>query len=227
MKRFAMLTIVLMLFVTTALADTATVTGDVLNLREVPQGKVLTTVRRGEILTIISGPDRNNYYQVKYNGNYYYAYGDYLNIRKDSSSQTETQSVVFQSTTKTRKSTPKTVETKIKYCFIGPDECECECKDIMFVKAKNRLALRLHADTKSARLGWLPHGMPVMILNKTIKNGFVKVQTLDGLIGFAYASYLSADKIEDVTYSYGTCENYGCCDGLHECWYDVSWYVSK
>ncbi len=227
-RRYLVLALVVAILLTLAVsayAETyAMVTGDVLNLRDAPQGTVIGKVRYGEWVRVISGPDRNHYYLIEYGGKQYYAYGEYLDFN---GSKPQGQTKPSQQTGKTsRTSTPKkvqkTVTCKIFFCQIGPDECECECKGLMFVKSEKRLALRTEADLKSKRIRWMPRGEPVIILDENIVNKFVKVRTLAGEEGYAYASYLSANMIRGKTYIYVECEDDGCCED-HECWSEVSW----
>ena len=208
-----------------AYADTyATVTADALNLRDSPQGEIIGRVRYGEVVRVISGPDRNHYYLIEYGGKQYYAYGDYLDFSGSvppQQSQQQQQGQKPQRQTSTKK-VQKTITCKIFFCQIGPDECECECKGLMFVKSEKRLALRTKADLKSKRIRWMPRGEPVIILDENLVGKFVKIRTLDGEEGYAYASYLSADMIKGKTYEAVLCENAGCCED-HECWIEVSW----
>ncbi len=219
MKRRILAFMLVMMFVLlpaiTAFAEKyATVTADVLNLRAAPQGEKVGRVRYGTRLKVLSDADSNNYYLVEYNGKRYYVFGKYLDF---GNSQPTTQQ--RQSRSSTRR-TVKTVTCNIFFCDIGTDECEC--KGLMFVKSARRLALRRRADLDSRLIRWLEHGEPVIILDEKISHNFVKVRTMDGLEGYAYVSYLSADMIEDVTYAVEVCENYGCCED-HICWTSVSW----
>lgn len=207
-----------------AYADTyAMVTADVLNLRDAPQGEKIGRVRYGEWVKVISGPDHNHYYLIEYGGKQYYAYGEYLDFNGSKPPQQQQQQGQQSQTRRSSSGkTQKTVTCEIFLCQIGPDECECECLGLMFVKSEKRLALRTEANLKSKRIRWMPRGEPVIILDTNITNKFVKVRTLDGEEGYAYASYLTAKKIRGIKYFVVQCEGDGCCED-HECWSEVSW----
>ncbi len=58
-----------------------------LRLRDSPQGNIVGQVKVGTKVYVLSGPDRNHYYKIRYKGEEYYVYGgddwEYLILAKD------------------------------------------------------------------------------------------------------------------------------------------------
>lgn len=161
----------------------AYVTADVLNLREEPQGKIVAGASYGTALRILSGPDRNGYYHVAYNGNTYYAYGQYL-----------TGTYIYVAPSKPRE------QIAYEYFFV---EGDCTYR-LMFVNRESGpLALRSHASKDSQVVEWLRHGQPVLVINDNVPNGngYFRVHTLDGYVGFAHGGSLSVWPADGVKYS--------------------------
>ena len=211
MKRIAAVLLVMIVsfsIISYAMAErVAVVTADVLNIRDAPQGNKVGRIMQGEIVTIISGPDGNGYCKIMYKDQTYYAYGEYL----DEDHATEVSS---------RLKKTKKVTTKIYYC--DNEDSQCKCMPLMFVKSEYRLALRRKADYESERRTWLYHGTPVIVIDPIIRNGYIKVKTLDGQIGYTYAKHLSSEVIGDIIYEYELCSEELCCSG-YECWKKISW----
>ncbi len=93
----------------------------------------------------------------------------------------------------------------------------------MFVNVPVRLALRKGPSKDDTRKGWLQHGEPVLVeLKAKTRNGYVRVQTLDGRTGYAYMRYLSGEKLEDMVYLYEICDGHE--DGDYWLVESIQWY---
>ena len=195
--------IMVLLTATTAFAVTATVTADVLNLRKEPQGEIIGKVRYGEKVEVLNGPDRNGYYEISYKGSTYYAYGSYLNFGSELPDMPTVGSATQQQPSK-KPGTATAIMVEPKYYFLD----EAGYNPVVFADCVEKISIRTYATTKSIRKKWVPKGDMLIVLEPKITKGFVKVRTLDGEVeGFALASYLSLDPIEDIDYSaYVECE---------------------
>ena len=206
MKRTLLATLVVILLVimtATASAVTATVTADVLNLRAEPQGEIIGSVRYGEQVEVVNGPDRNWYYQILYKGNVYYAYGTYLDFGTDLPGLPKISDATSQKpTTKPTDASNKWVVPTMYFLD------ETGYNPIVFVNAKKEISLRRYAEKGSLRLAWVKRGEPVVVIDPKITKGFIKVRTLDGTSeGYTYAKYLSLNPLEGIDYStYAECE---------------------
>ena len=197
MKRLVGIGIFLLVIAITcgAFATTATVIADALNLRESPQGTILGTVRYGEQVEVLNGPDRNGYYQISYKDSIYYVYGTYLYFGSD---LPELPQIDEGENTHTQQQTTKGKGVNPKYYLFTP---EIEPKPILFVNAKE-ISLRKYAEPLALRLGWVQKGDPLILVSTKITNGFVKVRTLDGSIeGYTFYKYLSTYPIKGYDYS--------------------------
>ena len=166
--------------------STGYVTADVLNLRDSPQGTIVGGASYGTPLHILSGPDRNGYYHVAYNGNTYYAYGQYL-----------TGTYIYVAPTKPRE--------KITYeYFFVEDNCTYR---LMFVTRAGMgpLALRSEPDKTSRVVEWLSEGQPVLVISDNVANGYgyFRIHTIDGYVGYAHSGSLSVWP-SDLTRYHGT-----------------------
>lgn len=206
MKRTLLATLVvfvLVIMTATASAVTATVTADVLNLRSEPQGEIIGSVRYGEQVEVVNGPDRNWYYQILYKGNTYYAYGTYLDFGTDLPGLPKISDATSQKpTTKPADASNKWVIPTMYFLD------DTGYNPIVFVNAKKEVSLRRYAEKGALRLAWVQRGEPVVVTDPKITRGFIKVRTLDGTSeGYTYARYLSLNPIEDIDYSaYIECE---------------------
>lgn len=199
MKRTLLVILVTLLVIatTTASAVTATVTADVLNLRVEPQGEITGSVRNGETVEVLGGPDRNWYYQISYKGSTYYVYGTYLDFGSDLPGLPKIVDASSKKpTTKPENSRGKIVEATMYFLD------DTGYNPIVFVNAKKEISLRKYAEKESLRLAWVSRGEPIVIVDPRIVRGFIKVRTLDGESeGYTYVKYLSLEPIKDVDYS--------------------------
>lgn len=196
--------IMVLMTATTALAVTASVTADVLNVREEPKGEIIGSVRFGETVEVLDGPDRNWYYQISYKGGTYYVYGQYLDFGSDLPGLPQ----IADASSKKPSNKPNT-NTKGKMVeptmYFLDDE---GYQPIVFVRAKKEVSLRKYAEKESLRLAWVQRGEPVIVVDPKITRGFIKVRTIDGTgEGYTFVRYLSLNPIEGIDYSmYAECE---------------------
>ena len=193
--------VILVLVTATANAVNANVTADVLNLHDEPKGEIVGSVRNGEKVEVLEGPDRHGYYRIIYNGKEYYAYGEYL----DFGTELPEMPKVGAASSKQPTSSPTTEPTNKKKMFVSAEMyflADDAYYEMVFVNAKKEVSLRKYAEKEALRLGWAQRGEPLLILNPRIRNGFVKVRTLDGEVeGYTMVRYLSAEPIEEFDYS--------------------------
>ncbi len=200
MKRALLVSLVITivaLATTTAFAVPATVTADVLNLRDVPQGEIIGSVRFGHTVDVLEGPDRNWYYKISYKGGTYYVYGSYLDFGSDLPELPKIGDATRQKPTE--KPAGSGVNTvKSEYYFLD----ESGYNPIFFVNAKEKISIRKYAEPESLRLTWVMRGEPVIVVDSRIANGFLRVRSIDGKIeGYTFAKYLSLEPIEEIDYS--------------------------
>lgn len=199
MKRLLVLSLVIAITVltTTAFAVSATVTADVLNLRDSPQGEIIGSVRKGQTVEVLEGPDRNWYYKISYKGDTYYVYGTYLDFGSDLPELPKIgDAIAKKPTSKPTGTTVKAVSTEYYY-LDGTGY-----NPILFVNAKEKISIRKYAEPKSLRLQWVLRGEPLVIVDaRIVGDGFVKVRTIDGLYeGYTFVRYLSLEPIEGIDY---------------------------
>ena len=198
MKRFILVILVAMLLSTNvAFAVTASITADVLNLRDSPKGEIIGSARYGSEVEVLEGPDRNGYYKISYKGAEYYAYGSYLQFAEDLPELPQVGEASTQKPEQRPDVTAIHVVTPTMYLLK-----ENGYYPILFVQAKKEISIRKYAEPEALRLGWVQRGEPVIILDTRITRGFIKVQNLEGTVeGYTFVKYLSLEPIEGIDYS--------------------------
>lgn len=159
---------------------------DYLNMRAEPQGEIIGKIARGEKVTILSGPDRNNYYQIRINktGEVCYAYGDYLTGVTIEPNATSTPRPATTSSTTPHKE-PTVDLSSGTYATVISDK---------------KLNLREGPRKKANRVRYLTYGELVEILDDGyIQNNYIRVKAVsDGKIGYVDVNYIDFLK-DDVT----------------------------
>jgi uncharacterized protein YgiM (DUF1202 family) len=194
-----------------------------LRLRDAPQGTIMGQVKRGTRVYVISGPDRDHYYQVDVNGGCYFVYGgdnwEYLSSTKPGSTPTTTETTTTTTTTTTSSQSGKSKEpTSLGIAAVANGEMiqAATCLDyskvlkdyssdegvIMFVCTKSApLALRSSPSESAARRDLLLRGEIVTAYPYTRTGGFIKVKAwMDGRSGWVHAQYLNEEMPEGIMY---------------------------
>ena len=185
------LVLVLLFTVTTSSAatsvlepnDLAIITADTfLNLRDKPQGEIIGKIPRGEIVTIKSKVDRNNYYKVYINrtGETGYAYGEYLSPYRTNNGNGDY--------------TVPTIDGLTK-------------GSTLVVTVETWLNMREKPDINSQIISYLYNGTRLQVMSETINNGFVLVyNTSTKLAGYVHIDYVKVVD-ENSTTDYECCPN--------------------
>lgn len=161
---------------------------DFLNLRREPQGEIIGQIARGEKVTILSGPDRNNYYQICVNktGEVCYAYGEYL-------VGTQIQSSPIEATGNSNNVSNKkpTMQGTGVYMTVNSDY---------------KLNMRVGPNRSERRVRYLANGEIVEVLDETIKNNYIKVRAeSDGKIGYVDLNYLVSSDSDTLNNEQNNC----------------------
>ena len=185
------LVLVLLFTVTTSTAatsilepnDFAIVTADTfLNLRDKPQGEIIGKIPRGEIVTIKSKVDRNNYYKVYINrtGETGYAYGEYLSPYRTNNGNGDY--------------TVPTIDGLTK-------------GSTLVVTVETWLNMREKPDINSQIISYLYNGTRLQVMSEKINNDFVLVyNTSTKLTGYVHIDYVKVVD-ENSTTDYECCPN--------------------
>lgn len=156
-----------------------------LNLREKPQGKIISEIRNGETVTILSERDRDGYYYVRVNetGKEYYAYGEYLRIEYGTQYQDPTYPVV--------QVTPVPTQAPI-IIEIEEDDEYSEWEDrILVVISEKKLNMRKRSNRKGDRIKYLEYGDRLQVVKPEIKNNYILVRDLEeGKVGYVDIDYV-------------------------------------
>jgi uncharacterized protein YgiM (DUF1202 family) len=194
-----------------------------LRLRDAPQGEIQGQVKRGTKVYVISGPDRNHYYQIDYNGGCYYVYGgdnwEYLSYTKPGSVSTTTTTTTTTTSTSTTAAPSKTQEpTSLGIAAIAHGEMVQAAKvldyskvtqnymsdngTVMFVCTQSmKLNLRSEPRDTATRRRLLDRGEILTVYTNSRSGGYVKVKAwLDGRTGWCLAKYLEEDMPSDIMY---------------------------
>jgi len=193
---------------------------DYLRLRDSSQGTIVGQVKRGTRVYVISGPDRNHYYQIELNGGCYFVYGgdnwEYLSYTKPGSASS-TQTTTTTTSTPSKPSTSKEPtslgiaavaggemiqsDTVLDYSKVTKDYSS-DNGIIMFVATKSSpLALMSKPSETSTRRDLLVRGEVVTCYPNTRTGSYVKVKAwMDGRTGWVHAKYLSEEMPEGIMY---------------------------
>ena len=163
--------------------DFAIVTADTfLNLRDKPQGEIIGKIPRGEIVTIKSKVDRNNYYKVYINrtGETGYAYGEYLSPYRTNNGNGDY--------------TVPTIDGLTK-------------GSTLVVTVETWLNMREKPDINSQIISYLYNGTRLQVMSEKINNDFVLVyNTSTKLTGYVHIDYVKVVD-ENSTTDYECCPN--------------------
>lgn len=150
---------------------------DFLNMRAEPKGEIIGKIAKGEKVTILSGPDRNSYYQIRVDktGEVCYVYGEYL-VGSTNLADGQIQQGANQSSKKPNK-IPEDTSTGT----------------YMIVVSDKKLNLREGPDKKKNRVRYLSNGEWVEVLDTNLQNGYIKVMAVnDGKKGYVDIKYLQS-----------------------------------
>ena len=206
------LVLVLLFTVTTSSAatsilepgDLAIINADTfLNLRDKPQGEIIGKIPHGDIITIKSKVDRNNYYKVYISrtGETGYAYGEYLEFLYDGSAVQ--QPIV--------PSIPEQAPSQPEYPTYD-DESEESIPEgtILVVKVDTKLNMRKKPSRKGDRIQYLYNGEMLEVVSPRVKNNYVLVRDFnDGKVGYVSLDYVVV--YGDDTLNKNVCAPGNCC----------------
>lgn len=156
-----------------------------LNLREKPQGLIISEIRNGETVTILSERDRDGYYYVRVNstGKEYYAYGEFLRIEYGTQYQEPYYPVVQITPAPFIPPVSEEIEENNQYS-------EWENR-ILVVISEKKLNMRKRSNRKGDRIKYLEYGDRLQVVKPEIKNGYILVRDLnEGKVGYVDIDYV-------------------------------------
>ena len=163
--------------------DLALVTADTfLNLRDKPQGEIIGKIPHGEIVTIKTKVDRNNYYKVYINrtGKTGYAYGEYLSP--------------YQTNTSNGDYTVPTIDGLTKGATL-------------IVTVDTWLNMRERPNINSTIISHLYNGTHLQVMSEEIKNDYILVYNASNkLYGYVHIDYVKVVDDNSST-NYECCPN--------------------
>ncbi len=170
----AMLAMLLTLVPLTSVAESQmTVTGDFVNFRDsyAGGGKILACLRQGTVVKQLSSQTYNGgWYHVEYNGQKGYIWGQYLKLKTNSSSGSETKT-----NSKTTSTTSKKTTTTAAKTVTAANAAVKRNNDTVRATVTKQVNVRATANGSSKVVGTLKTRTTVSVLSR--KNNYVYITT--------------------------------------------------